>query len=96
MNETDELDCAACHSKQYEMLENVDVDYQHNLYVKGNDQVAEKLTNLLSLGRDNYQMLKCQSCGLEYANPLLCPGGPWYSLLYANTPLYPERWNSIL
>jgi SAM-dependent methyltransferase len=38
-------------------------------------------------------MVRCDSCGLEYANPLIAPGADWYGLVYGSLNLYPaKRW----
>lgn len=85
--------CPACGTSVATPLEHIGLDEQHRSYSPGNPAVADELTRLANVPGDQYQMLRCGQCGLEYCEPFVAPGEQWYQLVYKTLSLYPgERW----
>ncbi len=84
--------CPACHGEGFQTLEKIDLDEQHAFYSP--DKVVQKqLTEHAAVPDDSYQMLRCNTCGLEFASPLVPPSARWYELSYPLLDAYPgNRW----
>lgn len=85
--------CPACSSQQFEILEPINVAYQHQSYPLHPPELRESLNAVMAPITTTYQMLRCSACTLEFADPMLAPSAEWYDLAYSGLPLYPSiRW----
>lgn len=87
--------CPVCFQDDCNLLQSVNIQSQHSLYCPENESIQKQLTQLVydNASVNEYQMLKCNSCGLEFAYPMKSPGQDWYMLAYNSLNLYPpERW----
>ena len=85
--------CPACGSTKAARLEHIALTEQHRSYSPGNTSTANELTRLANIPGNQYQMLRCHQCGLEFCDPFVAPGNDWYQLVYQTLSLYPgERW----
>lgn len=84
--------CPACAGQRTERLFEIDIDRHHSRYAP-NEAAIHKLRQLLSATSSSYSLRKCNSCGLEYAEPLRAPNAAWYEEAYAQCDLFPAtRW----
>jgi 2-polyprenyl-3-methyl-5-hydroxy-6-metoxy-1,4-benzoquinol methylase len=90
-----QIKCPVCFESDYTMLQSINMQLQHSLYCPENETIQKKLTQLVydNASTNEYQMLKCNNCSLEFSNPMKSPGEDWYILAYNSLNLYPsERW----
>ena len=86
-------DCPACQRSAVDNCEFVDVGEQHKFYAPDVEEVKQALTAAAAKRTLNYQMLRCQFCGLEFCDPMCAPSREWYNLAYRAMDLYAlERW----
>jgi 2-polyprenyl-3-methyl-5-hydroxy-6-metoxy-1,4-benzoquinol methylase len=84
--------CPACAGQRTERLFEIDIDQHHCQYAL-NEAAIQKLRQLLSATTSSYSLRRCNSCGLEYAEPLRAPNAAWYEEAYALFDLFPSsRW----
>lgn len=84
--------CPACHGKSHGLQETIQLDIQHRDY-SPDAAIQRQMTVLAEVPGDTYRMLKCRTCGLEFAEPMRSPGAGWYELVYSVQSLYPAtRW----
>jgi SAM-dependent methyltransferase len=87
------LACPACCRIDIIKLEFVDVARQHMLYAPSSPERQSQLNEVLYPTVTTYQMLECQNCQLEFANPAIAPNSNWYDIAYKTLDLYPQnRW----
>jgi cyclopropane fatty-acyl-phospholipid synthase-like methyltransferase len=93
VNSTLTKSCPACKKQTIRNLETIKLESQHSLYAPDNHFDQQELTRLASLSSNQYTILKCDYCGLEYADPMESPNKNWYEKAYSILNLYPtERW----
>jgi SAM-dependent methyltransferase len=84
--------CPACQSKAAAVVQCIDLMTQHCQY-SDDEMIQRRLTTLAEVPNDRVEMVQCNLCGLEYADPLLAPSAEWYDLVYGTLDLYPaKRW----
>jgi SAM-dependent methyltransferase len=86
------LHCPACGGTATLPLELVEVDEAHSFYTTCLKE-RKALSRLVSVVNGQYTMRKCETCSLEFADPLKAPPSGWYDAAYSLLPLYPaDRW----
>ncbi|HKO82094.1 MAG TPA: class I SAM-dependent methyltransferase [Chitinophagaceae bacterium] len=87
------LECPVCGHKDVSNLESIDVATQHLHYAPQSQKRQQELTEAAMPSALSYQMVLCNNCQLEFANPKVAPGPAWYDLAYQTLHLYPhDRW----
>ena len=87
------LECPICSHINFNNLEFIDVAHQHMLYAPSSPERQIQLNAVLNHTVRTYQMLECQNCQLEFANPAIAPNSNWYDIAYKTLDLYPQnRW----
>lgn len=82
--------CPACRHPASQPLETIHLAQQHSSY-SGDAATQQALTTAAEIPGNAYRMLKCASCGLEFAHPQQAPTARWYELVYQVLALYPAR-----
>jgi hypothetical protein len=77
-----EIACPACHSLSRQALESVDVAEQHVFYAPADEPAQRTLTEAAVASALDYQMFRCNQCGLEFCSPLKAPTSNWYAIAY--------------
>jgi len=84
--------CPACRGSSLSALEKIDLAEQHRSYSL-DPAIRTQLTEAAALPGDAYTMRRCDTCGLEFADPFHAPTETWYGLVYGALELYPSvRW----
>ncbi len=87
------ITCPACAHDDIRLLEIVDVARQHALYSPHSLKRQDELTEAAKSSALTYQMVRCNKCHLEFANPAIAPNADWYNIAYQTLSLYPhDRW----
>lgn len=85
--------CPACNGHACRPLELVDVAEQHRDYASKDRETQLSLTAAAAKTALQYQMFKCDRCGMEFSDPMRAPSAEWYHLAYRALDLFPmERW----
>ncbi len=84
-----DLKCPACGNYSFDHLGSYGTNDIYISYGFTDQKVISELKKLHSL--DQYSLVKCISCGLEFAQPICAPSAEWYGVLYKNLRLYPSR-----
>lgn len=83
--------CPACGGNTFEDLTMYAPDEVAQQYRIADPKVLCQLAELNPVKA--YSLIKCHTCGLEFATPLDAPSAAWYEVLYKNLALYPHaRW----
>lgn len=74
-------------------MELIDLQIQHSMYT-GNVSVQHDLTAKAGILGNKYQMRRCNTCKLEFSDPLKSPSAAWYGQVYSIlSNMYPSsRW----
>ena len=85
--------CPACGCSDGILVETIGLREQYALYAPHNNSIQEQLFDSDGLPFQEYEVIRCQRCRLEYADPMKAPKAEWYSYAYNNLNLHAsDRW----
>ena len=85
--------CPACGGSAGREIEQGLLRDQHLKYSNHDEAGAARLDQAYGSACNAYRVIRCEGCGLEFAQPLVDPTEHWYQELYGQLQLYPsERW----
>jgi hypothetical protein len=85
--------CPACGCIDATPVETIRLREQYTLYAPHNNTIQKQLRVSDLLPFHEYEVIWCQHCRLEYANPMKAPGAEWYTYAYNILDLHAsDRW----
>jgi hypothetical protein len=85
--------CPVCGHDRAERVEQISLAAQYRLYAPNEPEIQGKLLEVDGLPFEDYTVLRCVRCRLEYADPLRAPTAEWYEYAYNRLDFHAsDRW----